>query len=198
MKLLVSLFLFAAASTAVVAQQVAKVSPPSPAGSEVSSSANAPESSTHPATAVDAPKVLSAASKDAETSSSTDALLYTPAPRIAEPKPAFHKKLFVTELAAYTVPNILDGITTVHGVRRGFTESSWPRGSAELLGSRPGIARYTATMGGLEVAVAFASYRLQHSQNRYLRLMGHSLMAEGAIDHSIGFVSNLGLPSHPQ
>ncbi|HVG92291.1 MAG TPA: hypothetical protein VNB54_12440, partial [Alphaproteobacteria bacterium] len=116
---------------------------------------------------------------------------------VSEPKPVFSKKLYVTELAAYTVPNILDGITTVRGVRRGFTESPWPRGSEEILGSRPGIARYTATMGGIEVAVAFASYHLQHSQNRYLRLMGHSLMAEGAVDHTIGFASNLTLPSHP-
>jgi hypothetical protein len=194
MKLLVSLALFAA-STALAAQQVAKATPPAPTDSTPSPS-SAPEPSAHPTRAVDAPKFLPGAA-GAESSTSAEALLYAPVPRLAERKPVFSKKIFISELAAYTVPNILDGITTVRGVRRGFTESSWPRGSAELLGSRPGIARYTATMGGLETAVAFASYRMQHSQNRYLRLMGHSLMVEGAIDHTIGFASNLRLPSQP-
>lgn len=193
MKLFVSLALLAA-SSALVAQQVAKATPPVPA-SDVSSS-NAAEPSTPPGQVVDTPKLLPSVAAS-ESSSAVEALIYAPAPKISEPKPVFSRKLYMTELAAYTVPNVLDGITTVRGVRRGFTESPWPRGSEELLGSRPGIGRYTATMGGLEVAVAFASYHLQHSQNRYLRLMGHSLMAEGAIDHTIGFASNLTLPNRP-
>jgi hypothetical protein len=124
--------------------------------------------------------------------------MFTPVLRPVEQKPVFHKKIFFTEFVAYTAANIVDGVTTVRGVRRGFTESSWPRGSAELLGLRPGIARYTATMGAVELGAAFASYRLQHSQNRYLRMLGHSLMFEGTVEHTVGFASNLRLPSQPQ
>jgi hypothetical protein len=109
----------------------------------------------------------------------------------------FRKKLFIAEIAAYTVPNILDGVSTVRGVRRGFTEAPFPEGAAELLGRRPGATRYVLTMGAMETAAVFASYRLQHSRSRLLRMLGHGLMAEGSIDHSIGFISNLNLGSRP-
>lgn len=111
--------------------------------------------------------------------------------------PEFRKKVFVSEFAAYTAANILDGITTVRGVQRGFTEASFPRGAAEFLGRRPGVARYTLTMGAMQTAATFASYRLQHSHSRVLRMIGHSIMAEGIVDHTSGFVNNLMLGSHP-
>lgn len=111
--------------------------------------------------------------------------------------PEFHKKVFIAEFAAYTAANIADGITTVRGVQRGFTEASFPRGASEFLGRRPGAARYTLTMGGMQAAAAFASYRLQHSHSRVLRMIGHSIMAEGIVDHTSGFVNNLMLGSHP-
>jgi hypothetical protein len=105
----------------------------------------------------------------------------------------FHKKIFIAEVVAYTVPNILDGVTTVRAVRRGFTEQPLPWGSAELIGTRPGIARYTLVMGGMQAAVTFASYKLQHSHSRTLRLLGHSLMVKRSVDHTTCFVSNLRL-----
>lgn len=111
--------------------------------------------------------------------------------------PEFHKKVFVTEFAAYTAANIVDGITTVRGVQRGFTEASFPKGASEFLGRRPGVARYTLTMGAMQTAATFASYRLQHSHSRVLRMIGHSIMAEGIVDHTSGFVNNLMLSSHP-
>ena len=111
--------------------------------------------------------------------------------------PEFHKKVFVSEFAAYTAANILDGITTVRGVQRGFTEASFPKGASEFLGRRPGVARYTLTMGAMQTAATFASYRLQHSHSRVLRMIGHSIMAEGIVDHTSGFVNNLMLGSHP-
>jgi hypothetical protein len=111
--------------------------------------------------------------------------------------PQFHKKIFVSEVAAYTVSNILDGITTVRGVNRGFTEASFPKGASEFLGRRPGAARYALTMGAMQTAATFASYRLQHSHSRVLRLLGHSIMAEGIVDHTSGFVNNLMLGSQP-
>jgi hypothetical protein len=129
-----------------------------------------------------------------------------PEPLVVRPvtKPAtptnlqpFRKKLFIAEIAAYTVPNILDGVSTVRGIRRGFTEAPFPEGARELLGSRPGATRYALTMGAMETAAVFASYRLQHSRSRMLRMLGHGLMAEGSIDHSIGFISNLNLGSGP-
>jgi len=111
--------------------------------------------------------------------------------------PEFHKKVFISEFAAYTAVNILDGITTVRGVQRGFTEASFPKGASEFLGRRPGVARYTLTMGAMQTAATFASYRLQHSHSRVLRMIGHSIMAEGIVDHTSGFVNNLMLGSHP-
>jgi hypothetical protein len=109
----------------------------------------------------------------------------------------FRKKVFVAEIAAYTVPNILDGISTVRGVRRGFTEAQFPEGASELLGRRPGTGRYVLTMGVMEAASVLASYRLLHSRSRVLRMLGHGLMAEGSIDHSVGFISNLSLGTRP-
>jgi hypothetical protein len=111
--------------------------------------------------------------------------------------PQFHKKIFVTEIAAYTAANILDGITTVRGVQRGFTEASFPKGASEFLGRRPGATRYSLTMGAMQTAATFASFRLQHSHSRVLRMLGHSIMAEGIVDHTSGFVNNLMLGSHP-
>jgi hypothetical protein len=111
--------------------------------------------------------------------------------------PQFHKKIFVTEMAAYTAANILDGITTVRGVQRGFTEAPFPKGASEFLGRRPGASRYALTMGAMQTVATFASYRLQHSHSRVLRMIGHSIMAEGIVDHTSGFVNNLMLGSHP-
>jgi hypothetical protein len=109
----------------------------------------------------------------------------------------FHKRIFATEVTAYTLANIVDGITTVRGVKRGFTEAPFPRGASEFLGPRPGATRYVLTMGAMQVAANFASYRLQHSHSRVLRLLGHSIMAEGIVDHTSGFVNNLMLGNHP-
>jgi len=129
-----------------------------------------------------------------------------PGPPVLNPtfKPAntpevapFHKRIFIAEVVAYTVPNILDGVTTIRMVRHGFTEEPLPWGSAELIGTRPGIARYTLVMGGVEAAVTFASYKLEHSRNRKLRWLGHSLMVKRSVDHTVCFVSNLGLGPHP-
>jgi hypothetical protein len=194
MKHFVSLALVFAASTAF-GQHIASSSPPDLLARETSA---APASGSSADTTQTPPSTfLSVAAPDPAPASAAVALAYAPVPRPSEQKPAFHKKLFISEMAAFTVANVLDGITTVRGVRRGFTETSWPRGSSELLGARPGIARYTATMGGLELGAAFASYRLQHSQNRYLRMLGHSFMVEGTVEHTMGFASNLTLPSRP-
>lgn len=111
--------------------------------------------------------------------------------------PQFHKKVFVAEVSAYTVANIIDGITTVRGVQRGFTEAPFPKGSSELLGQRPGATRYVLTMGAMQTVATIASYRLQHSHSRVLRMIGHSIMAEGIVDHTSGFVNNLMLGNHP-
>lgn len=197
MKRFVFLVLVVAGCCAMFGQEIAKNSPPDLLARDTSSSSASP-ASTQPVQPAASPSFLSVAATAASPAGTTEALMYTPVPRLSERKPVFNKKIYLSELAAYTAANVLDGITTVRGVRRGFTESSWPQGSSELLGLRPGIARYTATMGALEVGAAFAAFRLEHSQNRYLRLVGHSFLVEGTIDHSMGFASNLNLPNHPQ
>jgi hypothetical protein len=194
MKRFVSLaFVFVASS--VFGQQIAKNAPPDLLARDSAAPVTASASSLTPSEPT--PKFLSVAATEPATTGTAEAMVFTPVPKFTEQKPVFHKKIFISEMAVYTAANVLDGITTVRGVRRGFTESAWPRGSSELLGLRPGIGRYTATMGAMQLGAMFASYRLQHSQNRYLRMMGHSLMMEGIVDHTMGFASNLNLPSQP-
>ena len=36
-----------------------------------------------------------------------------------------------------------------------------------------------------------AAYRLQHSQKRYLRLVGHALMIQGIYAHTDGYIGNV-------
>lgn len=103
------------------------------------------------------------------------------------PKPTFHKNIFVSEVAAYTVSNIMDGYATVHDTHIGINEASFPTGSAELLGTRPGVGRYLAVYGTMEVGEVFAAYKLEHSDNKALRLLGHGLLVQGTYMHFDGF-----------
>jgi len=111
-----------------------------------------------------------------------------PAPRQSEQ--VFSTKIFWTEVGAYTLSNVLDGYTTV-AHPEGYEEAGFPRGSAFLLGQHPSAARYVATMGAMQVATSFAAYRLEHSQKRFLRLIGHGLMIQGIYSHTDGYISNL-------
>lgn len=106
------------------------------------------------------------------------------------PEQIFNKKIFWTEVGAYTLSNILDGYTTVaHG--RGYEEAGFPHGSSFLLGTQPSAARYVATMGAMQVATSFAAYRLEHSHRRFWRLIGHTLMIQGTYAHTDGYIGNL-------
>ena len=102
----------------------------------------------------------------------------------------FSKKIFWTEVGAYTLSNVLDGYTTV-AHPEGYEEAGFPRGSAFLLGQHPSTARYVATMGAMQVATSFAAYRLEHSQKRFLRLIGHGLMVQGIYSHTDGYIGNV-------
>jgi hypothetical protein len=107
--------------------------------------------------------------------------------------PSFNKKLFIVELSAYTAMNVLDGITTVQNVRKGYIEGNFPAGSSYLLGHRPSGARYAVTMGLIEVGISVASYRLQHSKTKWLRVVGHGLMIQAAYGHADGSIRNIRL-----
>jgi hypothetical protein len=107
--------------------------------------------------------------------------------------PSFNKKVFLVELSAYTAMNVLDGITTVQNVRKGYIEGNFPAGSSYLLGHRPSGARYAVTMGLIEVGVSVASYRLQHSKTKWLRVVGHGLMIQATYGHTDGSIRNLRL-----
>ena len=113
----------------------------------------------------------------------------------------FSKKIFWTEVGAYTLSNVLDGYTTV-AHPAGYEEAGFPRGSAFLLGKQPSAARYVATMGAMQIATSFAAYRLEHSERRFLRLVGHALMIQGTFAHTDGYIGNLLVlgksPSLPQ
>jgi hypothetical protein len=107
--------------------------------------------------------------------------------------PSFNKKLFITELSIYTTMNVLDGITTAQSVREGNVEGNFPSGSSYLLGRRPSVARYAVTMGLMEAGVSFAAYRLQHSDKKWLRVVGHGLMIQAAYGHTDGVIRNVRL-----
>lgn len=102
----------------------------------------------------------------------------------------FGKKIFWTEVGAYTLFNVLDGYTTI-ARPTGYEEAGFPRGSSFLLGKNPSAGRYVSTMGVMQVATSFAAYRLEHSQKRFLRLVGHTLMIQGTYAHADGYIGNL-------
>jgi len=127
-----------------------------------------------------------AASLSGQTFDAPSATL-SPAPKRSEQ--VFSKKIFWTEVGAYTLANVLDGYTTV-AHPEGYEEAGFPEGSAFLLRQHPSAARYVATMGALQVAASFAAYRLQHSQKRFLKLLGHALMIQGIYAHTDGYIGN--------
>ena len=102
----------------------------------------------------------------------------------------FSKKIFWTEVGAYTLFNVLDGYTTI-ARPTGYEEAGFPRGSSFLLGKNPSAGRYVSMMGVMQVATSFAAYRLEHSPKRFLRLVGHTLMIQGTYAHADGYVGNL-------
>jgi hypothetical protein len=110
---------------------------------------------------------------------------------------SFNKKLFIVELSTYTTMNVLDGITTAQSIHKGYVEGPFPAGSSYLLGQRPSSARYAVTMGLMEAGVSLAAYRLQHSKTKWLRIVGHGLMIQGAYGHTDGTIRNLRLLQSP-
>jgi len=111
--------------------------------------------------------------------------------------PSFNKKLFITEVTAYTAANVLDGITTAQSIRRGNVEGGFPQGSSYLLGKRPSVARYVVTMGLLETGVSIAAYHLQHGQTKWKRVAGHGLMLQMTYAHTEGVIQNIRLMGTP-
>jgi hypothetical protein len=102
----------------------------------------------------------------------------------------FSKKIFWAEVGAYTLFNVLDGYTTI-ARPTGYEEAGFPRGSSFLLGKNPSAGRYVSTMGVMQAATSFAAYRLEHSQKRFLRIVGHTLMIQGTYAHADGYIGNL-------
>lgn len=102
----------------------------------------------------------------------------------------FSKKIFWAEAGAYTLFNVLDGYTTV-AHPRGYEEAGFPHGSSFLLGKQPSAGRYVATMGIIQAATSFAAYRLEQSQKRVLRIVGHTLMIQGIYAHTDGYIGNV-------
>ena len=115
--------------------------------------------------------------------------------KLTEPPnaPSFNKKLFIVELSTYTTMNVLDGITTAQSIHEGYVEGNFPAGSSYLLGRRPSVGRYALTMGLIETGISVASYRLQHSKTKWVRLVGHGLMIQAVYGHTDGVVRNIRL-----
>jgi len=133
--------------------------------------------------------LLLAGSLSAQTFNAPSSTL-NPAVAPKRPEQVFSKKIFWTEVGAYTVSNVLDGYTSV-AHSPGYEEAGFPRGSSFLLGQHPSAGRYVATMGAMQIATAFAAYRLEHSERRFLRLVGHALMIQGIYAHTDGYIGNV-------
>lgn len=86
--------------------------------------------------------------------SPSSALNQDAAPKRGEQE--FGKKIFWTEVGAYTLFNVLDGYTTI-ARPTGYEEAGFPRGSSFLLGKNPSAGRYVSTMGVMQVATSFAA-----------------------------------------
>lgn len=105
--------------------------------------------------------------------------------------PSRSSKLFWVETAAYTTSNVMDGLTTARNTRRGLREADFPRGSADILGSRPSGVRYALVMGSIQVVTEIAAYKLERSHSRVLRLLGHGMLASGTYAHFDGYILNM-------
>lgn len=98
----------------------------------------------------------------------------------------FSKKVFTVEVASYTAANVFDGVMTIRNARIGAPELPFPQGSAELVGKFPTVTRYAAVYGAIEIGESLAAWKLEHSNRRGLRLIGHGLMVQGSYIHFEG------------
>ena len=124
------------------------------------------------------------------------AALLFPAPAAAqiERVPRFNKP-FVIESVAFTAANIADGIMTTRDSRMDIWEAPFPQGSSELLGRYPTAGRYALVMSAEQLTCEFTAWKLEHSKNRFVRRLGHGLMAEAIAAHTYGAIDDAVLQS---
>lgn len=109
-------------------------------------------------------------------------------------RPRYSKRLFWTEVGTYTAANLADGITTVRNIHHHLAEMPFPQGGQQLLGPHPTALRYSFVMGGIEVGSALLAHRLERSDTRFLRGLGHGLMLLGTGTHGYGAINNVTTP----
>ena len=100
------------------------------------------------------------------------------------PKPG---KLFWGEVSGLTLMNVADGVSTLANVHTGGQEY----GSPWLYGRKPTAKSYFLPALGIEAGTALVSYKLQKSQRRGYRLLGHGLMIWQTGVHTRAFISNI-------
>lgn len=106
----------------------------------------------------------------------------------------FSRRVFWTEVGAYSAATLADGITTARNSHDHFIELPFPRGSQQLLGRYPTALRYAAVMGGIELGSALLAHPLERSNSRFLRILGHTMMLTGTLAHANGAIHNLTTP----
>jgi hypothetical protein len=109
-------------------------------------------------------------------------------------EPHYNRRLFWAEVGAYSAANLADGITTVRNSHDHFIEQPFPRGSQELLGRYPTTLRYTVVMGAMEMGSVLLAHRLERSDSRFLRILGHSLILTATVAHADGAIHNVVTP----
>ena len=94
----------------------------------------------------------------------------------------FHISLFSAESAALAAATTFDYIETLKDTNCGLLEANFPTGTAEVYGKRP-TAASALPMFAISAAAAYASYRMERSHSKALRLTGHGIMIFGSVAH---------------
>jgi len=138
--------------------------------------------------------------------SEPEAMVSAPQPAVATPAPVISELVSSSRNAVHIVPfkageqrladrqfwalvaftagsAALDGETTIHGLQRGGLREINP-----LLGSHPDRARFYATVGAGDTALAYLAYRLKRSGHD--RLWKMPLLGAGTV-HLGGAINNL-------
>jgi hypothetical protein len=97
---------------------------------------------------------------------------------------------FPAEAAFNAATTAADGMTTVRDTKRGQHELSFPEGSAQLIGKYPTAESYSRAMVPLAVVEGLVGHKLEESDKKALRMLGHAIILGGGAAHAGAFIHN--------
>lgn len=110
------------------------------------------------------------------------------------PSNPFHPRVFRAEAIANGIANAADAATTQWSTNRGINEAPFPNGMSQIIGQRPGVGRYSALFVPAEIAETLAGRKLEQSQHKAARMLGHVLIDAPTVLHAAGAIHNV---THP-